>query len=271
MWPAGVRALNELRILMVLPPKRPLVRRWTAAPLLVAVLASAPVAEAQGARERGYLLREPPATLTVFGGYALPGASSELFALTYEQLTAEKGDFAGFDGGLDLALRLTPRLDMVLGIARTNVTHRSEFRDWVDQDDQPILQRTNFRRMPLSATLRIHLTERGQTVGSYAWIPSAVDPWIGLGGGAMKYRFLQAGDFVDFETLEIFSDRFESQGWAPFLQLGAGAGFNVTPLIQVSTELRYVRGGGKLDDPFEGFDRLDLSALSTAVGLTFRF
>lgn len=245
--------------------------RSIAAPLLLALLGSTASAEAQSARERGYLLQEPPATLTIFGGYALPGASSELFALTYEQLTAERGDFAGFDGGVDLALRLTPRLDLVLGIARSNVTHRSEFRDWVDQDDQPILQRTNFRRMPVGATLRLHLLERGQRIGSYAWIPSAVDPWIGVGGGAMKYRFLQAGDFVNFETLEIFSDRFESEGWAPYLQLGAGTGFTLSPIVQLTTELRYVRGGGRLDDPFDGFDHLDLSALSTAVGLTFRF
>lgn len=246
-------------------------RHWTFALLTFALLAAAPSAAAQGARERGYLFGEPRATLTVFGGYALPGASSDLFALTFEQLTAEKGDFAGLDGGIDLALRMSSRLDLVFGIARSNVTHRSEFRDWVDQDDQPIVQRTNFRRMPMSATLRMHLRERGQTIGTFAWIPSPVDPWIGLGGGAMKYRFLQAGDFVDFETLDIFSDRFESEGWAPFVQLGAGAGFTLTPMVQLSTELRYVRGGGKLDDPFVGFDRLDLSALSTAVGLAFRF
>lgn len=246
-------------------------RRWTVALVMFALLSAAPSAAAQGSRERGYLFSEPPATITVFGGYALPGASSELFALTYEQLTAEKGDFAGFDGGVDLAVRLTQRMDLVFGIARTNVTHRSEFRDWVDQDDQPILQRTNFRRMPIGATLRFHVRERGQRIGSYAWIPSPIDPWIGIGGGAMKYRFLQAGDFVDFETLDIFSDRFESEGWAPFAQLGAGVGFNVSPVVQVSTELRYVRGSGKLNDPFVGFDRLDLSALSTAVGLTFRF
>lgn len=246
-------------------------QRWTIAPILLALVAAAPSAAAQGSRERGYLLREPVATITVFGGYALPGASSELFALTYEQLTAERGDFAGFDGGVDLAIRLTPQRDLVFGIARTNVTHRSEFRDWVDQDDQPILQRTNFRRMPISATLRFHLREPGQRIGSYAWIPTPIDPWIGIGGGVMKYRFLQAGDFVDFETLAIFSDRFESERWAPFAQLSAGAGFSVSPVVQLSTELRYIRGSGKLDDPFEGFDRLDLSALSTAVGLTLRF
>lgn len=246
-------------------------RYRTVAPLLFAVLAATPSLAAQGARERGYMLREPKATLTVFGGYALPGASSDLFALTYEQLTVEKGDFAGFDGGVDLAVQLTPRMDLVFGVSRTNVTQRSEFRDWVDQDDQPILQRTNFRRTPMSATLRYHLRERGQRVGTYAWIPSPVDPWVGLGGGAMRYRFLQAGDFVDYETLAIFSDRLEAEGWAPFVQLGAGAGFNIAPAVQLTTELRYVRGGGRLEDPFENFDRLDLSALSTAVGFTFRF
>lgn len=246
-------------------------RHRAVAPLLFALLAAAPSLAAQGSRERGYLFSEPPATFTIFGGFALPGASSEIFALTYEQLTAERGDFASFDGGADLALRLTPRVALVFGIANTNVTHHSEFRDWVDQDDQPILQRTTFRRTPIGATLRFHLRERGQRVGSYAWIPTAVVPWVGVGGGAMRYRFAQSGDFVDFETFDVFSDRFISRGWAPFAQASGGAGFNLTPVVQLTTELRYVRGSGKLDGPFVGFDRLDLSALSTAVGLTFRF
>ncbi len=240
------------------------------APLLIALVVGIPALEAQGSRERGYLFGEPPATFTIFGGLALPGANSELFALTYEQLTAERSDFASFDGGVDLALRLTPRLDLVLGAAGTNVTHHSEFREWVDQYDQPIRQRTTFRRTPIGATLRFHLRERGQQVGSYAWIPTSIVPWVALGGGAMRYRFAQAGDFVDFETLGIFSDRFVAKGWAPFVQVGGGVGVNLTPVVQLTTELRYVRGSGKLDEPFVDFDRLDLSALTTAVGFTFR-
>ena len=228
-------------------------------------------AHAQGSRARGYLFREPPATLTIFGGLAQPGANSQIFDLTFTELTASRRDFLGLDGGVDLAVRVGERLDLVFGVSRTSARHNSEFRDWVDQDDLPILQSTAFRRTPLGVMLRYNLRDRGRAIGSYSWIPAPVVPWVGLGGGAMHYKFEQAGEFVDFETLDIFFDQFSAEGWAPFAQASVGAGWTLLPSLQLTTELRYLYGRSAMSEPFVGFDRLDLSGLSTVVGITLRF
>lgn len=226
---------------------------------------------AQGAVARGYLFREPPVSLTLFGGLAQPGAGSEVFEFSYDELTLGRRDLRAFDYGADIAIRVGGRADLVLGFARSGRSHRSEFRDWVDNDDLPIEQTTRFERMPLSASLRYLLTPRGRHVGSIAWVPSNFVPWIGAGGGVMRYRFEQVGDFIDFETFDIFADRYTAEGWAPFVQGAAGAGWAFAPNWSIAGEVRYIHGRGELGSQFSGFDKLDLSGVSMMLGLTLRF
>ncbi len=243
------------------------------APLLLAIVplaAAASSAAAQGSG-RGFFFGEPKASFTLHGGLSLPGASSEVFDFTTTELTLGKRDFAGFNYGGDLAFRVSPRMDLVLGLATSGSSKRSEFRDWVDSNDEPIEQTTSFTRTPFSGTLRYHLKPRGRTIGSFAWIPAQFVPWAGLGGGMMRYRFEQVGDFIDYQTLNVFSDRFVSRGWAPFLQASVGAGWNVSQHWQLTGELRYLRGSADLGDDFVGFDRLDLSGVATTFGLALRF
>lgn len=180
-------------------------------------------------------------------------------------------DLAGLSGGLDLAIPVSRRLDLVLGVSRAWSNHRSEYRDWVDQNDLPIEQSTSLRRAPFGASLRFQFLPRGQQIGSFAWIPSRLTPWVGLGGGAMHYRLDQRGDFVDYETFDVFSGVAASEGWTPFAQASAGAGWALTPRLDLTTEVRYLRARAELGSEFVGFDRLDLSGVATLVGLTVRF
>lgn len=248
--------------------------RRSSVALLCASLLAAPVtvgAQTPRGQGQGYLFREPPATLTLFGGFAQPVAGSDLFAFTFDELTVGRRDLAAFDRGFDLAIRIGERTDLVLGVASSGRGRRSEFRDWVDGADQPIEQTTRFVRTPVGATLRYHLLPRGRTISALSWIPAPVVPWIGAGGGVMNYRFEQVGDFIDFETSEVFFDRYTAKGWTPFAQGAAGAGWTVAPRLLLSAEARYVWGRGDLGRDFVGFERLDLSGVSTTLGLTIRF
>ena len=71
-------------------------------------------------------------------------------------------------------------------------TTPSEFRDYVDNNRQPIQQTTEFRRLPLTGSLKAYLSKTGRSIGHFAWIPSRYAPYVGGGGGAMWYRFRQA-------------------------------------------------------------------------------
>lgn len=238
----------------------------------VALLAGALVASpAAGQRTGdGFLFREPTLTLALRGGFDRAGAESDLFAFSTEQLTLSRGDFDAPAVGGDLVVRLAPRLALALGASYAASRADSEFRDWVDQDDRPIEQTTRFQRLALTASGRFYLAPRGRSVGRLAWIPARAAPYVGAGAGALWYRFRQEGDFVDFQTSEVFGDVLESTGWAPVAQLLAGADVSLTPRLGLTGEARYLWGQAEPNRAFRDFDEMDLSGASLSLGLTYR-
>jgi hypothetical protein len=237
-----------------------------------AAMLVAPRAQAQSSGD-GFLFHPPGAALTLHGGYAHANAGSDIFSFATENLTLGKGDFSGFDAGLDLAIALSSRVDLSLGVDYTGRVAGSESRDYVGTDDLPITQNTRFQRVPVTASVKAYLTPRGRSIGSFAWIPSDLAPYVGAGGGAMWYRFSQSGEFVDVETddLEIFYNTLESSGWTPMAQGIIGADLTLTPRLALTGEARYSWAKARLSDQFVGFDRIDLSGPSATLGLTVRF
>lgn len=240
--------------------------------LAIASIASFPTAaDAQSALERGYLFKPPAATITLFGGFAQASASSDIFAQSFDELTLGRQDFAGSDRGVDVAITLNGRTDIVFSVAGNSVRRRSAFRDWVDQDGRDIEQTTRFSRTPIGIGARYYLRDRGRMIGSRAWIPTRLLPYVGASVGGMRYRFVQYGDFIDPGTLDVFRDEFKAEGVAMFGQASAGAAWSIIPEMQIVGDLRYTYARGSLGRDFAGFDRIDLSGVTTAVGLAIRF
>ena len=247
-------------------------RRWLVGAALV--LAAAP-AGAQGTGS-GYLFGEPVGRLTLRGGYAFASANSEFFDEATTNLTLKKGDFSGPTFGADVGIRLSPRLELTFDGAYAAVSRNSEYRDLTETDangnEVAIRQSTKLQRAPLTVNVRAYLTDRGRSVGSLAWIPAAVVPWIGAGAGATWYRLRQDGDFVTLSdpNLPIFSRQLEASGWGPALQGMGGVDFTLTPRIAVTGDARYTWSRATLGDSYQGYDKIDLSGASVALGLTFR-
>lgn len=227
--------------------------------------------EAQREGQRGYLFREPPVTLTLSGGLALPSSSGDLWAFQFNELTLSRRDLAAFEQSVEMAFRINERVDLVVGYGLSDSRTRTELREWVDENELPIHQRTRFVRRPLSAALRYALRPRGTMVGSYAWVPNGFVPYLGVGAGRMAYRFTQQGDFVDSETLEIFSDTYSATGKAGFVVASSGVVWTLIPRVAVTTEVKYLHASASGRPSFEDFTRLDLSGVSTSVGFTLRF
>lgn len=240
---------------------------------LLATLALAPLraARAQQGSGAGFLFRPPTGSLSLRGGYARANAGGELFSFITDQLTLGRGDFSGFTGAADLALRVAPRLDVVLSAAYAGTSTPSEYRRLVDQNEQPIRQTTSLTRVPVTATLRLYLTPRGRSVGRFAWIPARIAPYVGAGGGAMWYRFRQAGDFVDYQDNDIFTSDIASSRWTLAAAALGGVEFSLTSRLALTGEGRYTWARARLDQSFTGFGRADLSGFSTTVGLLVRF
>ncbi len=178
----------------------------------------------------GFLFHVPVATWTVRGGFDHAFASGDIF----------------------------------------NFVTQPEFRDWVDQNNQPIEQTTSLRRVPVTLGVRHYLSSRGRSIGRFAWIPAARDTYVGLGAGLMQYRFHQVGDFVDFQTLNVFPDEFESKAWTPVLHALAGLDLGLGRFLLLNGEARYTWARGPMSRDYVGFKRIDLSGLAVTAGLSLR-
>jgi len=241
------------------------------AALLVAATAFAVTrpSHAQSAGD-GFLFHAPVFSFGVRGGFDRASAGSDVFSFVTKQLTLNRRDFSSATFGTDLAIPVSRSNDIVFDAGLTSVSRRSEFRDWVDQNNLPIEQTTSLRRVPLTVGVRHYLSPRGRSIGRFAWIPAVRTTYIGLGAGLMNYRFRQVGDFVDFQTLKILPDEFTSNAWTPVLHALAGAELSLGRFIMVTGEARYTWARGPMGQDYVNFNRIDLSGVSVTTGLSFR-
>jgi len=229
----------------------------------------APPSYAQRAGD-GFLFHVPVGTWGVRGGINLASANSDVFAFVTDQLTLDRSDFNAPAVGTNIAIRLSGSNDIVLDVGYSTVSHGSEFRHWVDQNDQPIEQATSLRRIPITLGFRHYVTSRGRSVGQFAWIPARRSLYVGLGAGMMEYKFHQVGDFIDFTTLNVFHDEFTSQDWTAVAQANAGLDLALGDFVLLNTEARYSWAKALMSSDYVGFNRIDLSGLSVTAGFSFR-
>jgi outer membrane protein W len=237
--------------------------------VLAAVLVAPSTAQAQSGD--GFLFRHPMVQVGLRAGVNIARANSQIFDFTTDQLTLDRNYFNAFSIAGDVGIRLIDAADVVFGFGYSSTSKQSEFREFVDQDDLPIEQRTTFTQMPLTVSGRFYLTRRGREVGRFVWVPTRVAPYVGVGGGMVRYEFRQTGSFVDFQDLSVFDATFESAGWAPMALVMAGADYSLGPHVVLNGDVRYHFGSADLKRDFTSFsDGIDLSGLQVSAGVHFR-
>ncbi|HTY63142.1 MAG TPA: hypothetical protein VMG30_12910 [Acidobacteriota bacterium] len=204
-------------------------------------------------------------------GRFFPQADSDFFDMVTKNLTLEKSDFQSWDFGIDGGADLQKRVELIFSFDYSRRTKASEFRNYVDANNLPITQTTRIEQIPLTGGVKFLLIPRGRGVGKFAWLPSAIVPYIGGGAGVLWYRLEQEGDFVDESSNEIFSDHLTSSGWAPTVYAGGGADIHVFKTAFLTLDLRYVYAKPELNREFVSFKSLDLSGLRVSAGLQFHF
>ncbi len=242
----------------------------------LALMATAGASPAAAQQRADFLLGVPKVALTIKAGFAQPRAGSggdtqSLWDLTREELTVDNRDLSGASITGEIAVRASERVDLTFSIGYALSATRSEFRDWVDQDDLPIEQTTEFSTLPLTVGFKAYLLNRGRALGRFAYIPRTWNPYMGVAGGLVWYRFEQYGDFVDHETLDIFSDRFLSSGRGPTVHLLGGMEVTVNKHVMLVGEGRYALASAPLDSDFIGFPDLDLAGFQVTVGFSLRY
>jgi hypothetical protein len=200
-------------------------------------------------------------------------AGSDLFDFVQKQLTIDKGDFNAPAFAVDVGIAVSPRVEVLVGFEFSEARASSEYRDFVDNNRQPITQDTELREADVRASVRIALTPRGRRISRLAWIPRRTTPYAGAGGGYLWYRFRQQGDFIDVFSprLAIFSDTLTSQGWTPSAHVFAGVDVRIHRRLFATVEGRYLWASARLERSFEGFDPIDLTGARLGAGINVLF
>ncbi len=244
--------------------------RSVAAAVLAAAALGVSAPAAVQAQDSDFLFRNPRVTLAFHGGFHMPGADSEVFDFTTDNLTVNPGDFdsPAFRG--ELSIRIADRVDLSIDASWSSSEIVSESRRFEGTDDLPIIQTTEFRQTPVSFNLKYYVQERGRSVGNLAWIPRRFSAYVGAGVGIANYEFEQRGEFVIEETLEIVRARLTSTSTGSLAQVIAGAEYAFTPRAVLVLDGRHRWAAAEMRDDWVEFDDIDLSGFSLSLGIGLR-
>ena len=216
-----------------------------------------------------FLFGRPSGTLGLRINWLANRSSSDWYDFVTDQLTIDRKNFNGPGIGTDLGITISPRLDVMVGFDYSQSTTASEYRRFVDNNRLPIEQSTVLRGATISGGLKFALAERGHEVSRLAWVPRKFVPYVGAGGGAMWFQVRQSGDFVDYVDLSVFTDVFESKGWAPSVHAFGGVDVRVLRRAYVTFDARYTWASADLGPDWIDFEPIDLSGLRFSAGFNF--
>ncbi len=175
-------------------------------------------------------------------------------------LLFEIEDFNSATVGAEYLLAVGSNFEAGVGVGYSQRTVLSIYEDLVRPGEVEIEQELKLRQVPVTFTGRFLLLPRG----------SAVEPYIGAGIVAIRYRYSEVGDFVD-EFGDIFPERYITDGVAvgPTILGGIRAPVNNWT---VGGEVRWQKAEGKnlTEDGFLG-DKLDLGGWHVNFTFGVRF
>jgi hypothetical protein len=225
----------------------------------------------RSAREPDYVLGVPKGRFAIRLGADQPLQSSDIWSFSREQYTLGRGDLRAIPIALELGFPAGRRFEFVLGAATSRGSADTEYRDLIGTDDLPIRQATSLRRTPLLLGVRHDLVAPGRPIGTVAWLPARVVPWVGAGGGALFWSFRQSGEFVEAGGIDIFEATFTDGGLTPTAYAAAGLDIALQGRTSLVFDARYSWARARLGGDFLGFDRIDLAGVALSAGLGIRF
>jgi hypothetical protein len=218
-----------------------------------------------------FLFGRPRGSVGFRGNWLFARANSDWYSFVTDQLTLGQKDFNAPGFATDVGVAVSRRADLMFGLDFNQSKSDSEYRNFVDNQRQPIAQSTRLRTTTLSGSLKFALVERGLEVSRLAWVPKHVVPYVGAGGGALRYDLLQFGDFIDFRNHSVFPSTFTSAGWAPMAQGFAGVDILVLKRVYVTIDGRYQWSNATLNSTWVDFAPIDLAGFKLAAGASLIF
>lgn len=194
------------------------------------------------------------------GSFA-PRIESDLWEENLETFSIERSDFDALIGGVEFSIALSEYVDLAFGVETSSSTVFSNYRDFVFDDGGEILQDLTLRATPVTAGVIVFPIGKRHRVF----------PYVTGGAGLYVYEYQEEGEFVDFDTFDIYGDLFFERGVGYGGYLGAGVEVGVSELAYIFGEYRRHWARGTHGGDFQGFGRFDLRANQLSFGVNLRF
>jgi opacity protein-like surface antigen len=136
--------------------------------------------------------------------------------------------------GGEYLLTVNRHIEAGVGLAFSQRTTHTVYANLTHSDNSEIQQDLKLRQVPVSFTGRLLLLPRG----------SAVEPYIGAGIVAIKWRYSEVGEFVDVDNT-IFPARYVADGTATGPTVLAGVRSPIANCI-VGGEVRWQKAEGDI-------------------------
>jgi hypothetical protein len=179
----------------------------------------------------------------------------DLFQDHSELYTVSRSDWVGAVGGIEFTRRLAPHFELALhvdGYSRTN--------DTTYREDGSIPQTLRLSIVPVGLSLKFLASDKR----------AGLQPYVALGGDLVIWKYEAWGEFLDFDTYDVWYSEFESTGVAPGLHAAAGVRVPISYDFSLTAEGRYQWAESDMGDDFQ-YNRIDLTGASVTVGFYVRF
>ena len=203
---------------------------------------------------------------SMYGGFRVLQVTSELFVANEFDFGITDDDFRTGGYGFEFDFAVLPRVDISIGFDNGDAETYGSYLDLVYEDGGEIEHAARMSMTELSLGVRVRL------MGGSA----RVRPYLIAGATGAYYRYREIGDFVDFETADIYYDEFEEKSFLPGFFAGAGADFAIFRLpdggrVELFGEFRYARAQGAHTEGFDGFGDLRLDRSGGLFGFRVRW
>ncbi len=171
-------------------------------------------------------------------------------------------DFDSASAGGDFSVSVGSFIEVGAGLNYYKATVPTVYSRFVDSDGTEIESDLKLRNIPLSLTAKVFPLTRD----------AGVQPYVGAGVQFNRWQYTEVGEFLDFDTGEIFRDSFVDDGMEIGPVFLAGIRFAVGGNLLLGGEWRYSTAKGDLD-PSLGFygDTIDLGGNTWLFTLAYKF
>jgi hypothetical protein len=194
------------------------------------------------------------------GQFALKG-NSDLWEENVATFNVEVRDFNFIFGGGEFTFELNEFTDLAMGVDLYSRRVSTHYRELVRDDGTEIRQDVRLSVIPVTAGLRF------MPIGKF----HVVFPYVAGGFGLYPYEYVEDGEFIDFDTWDIFGARFRDSGVGFGGYAAVGLEARLSRGVGVFGEFRrhwvWAQHGGD----FRDYGDFDLDARQIAFGFLFRF